>query len=61
MKNTNERKMSMMEKLSTGIAVILIAWIALSYAEIMTKNLNPDPTYSRYNVIASTIYKVGNK
>jgi len=35
--------------------VIFLIWLGLSYIEIISKNLSPNPTYSEYNIIVNIV------
>ena len=38
-------------RLFATLMVALFIWIGLSWFEVISKNLSPDPTYSPYNAI----------
>ena len=35
------------------ISILFLIWCAGSYIEILSKNINPNPTYSKYNIIVN--------
>ena len=37
------------------ISIIIIIWFTGSFIEIITKNVNPNPTYSKANIIVFLI------
>jgi len=44
------RKLSILSVLITALAIALIAWFGFSWLEVISKNLEPNPTYSAYNL-----------
>lgn len=38
------------------ISFVLLAWLLLSYLEIVSKNIFGGATYSDYNIITETLY-----
>ena len=41
-----------------AVSVLFIAWFMLSWFEIISKNLSPNPTYSPYNLFTFIIERV---
>ena len=39
----------LIRNLVIAICLVIIAWFALSYCEVIAKNVNPNPTYNYYN------------
>ena len=47
-------------KLAKTILIVMIIWLALSYAEILSKNVRPNPEYSNMNIIVNYINWLNN-
>lgn len=43
------------------LIIMFVLWMSLCYFEIITKNVRPNPEYSRYNIIVNTINYFANK
>ena len=57
MKRWNAKKFGMnMLKL---MGIMLVAWVMISYFEIITKNVHPDPQYSEYNLLVNLVTILG--
>lgn len=44
--------------LITAVSIIMLGWIILSFVEINVKNVNPNPTYSKFNIIVEFVSSV---
>jgi hypothetical protein len=47
----------MIERVLVVIMLVVFIWVALSYAEVLCKNLTPNPTYCEWNLFEILIDK----
>lgn len=50
-----KRKIPLSDLLIYGTAIILIAWFLISWGEVLSKNLDPNPTYWEGNLFGILI------
>ena len=47
----------MVERVLVVMMLVLLGWFALSYAEVLCKNLTPNPSYCEWNLFEILIDK----
>jgi hypothetical protein len=47
----------MIERVLVVIMLVVFIWVALSYAEVLCKNLTPNPNYCEWNLFEILIDK----
>ena len=48
----------MIERVLVVVMLVVLGWFALSYAEVLCKNLTPNPSYCEWNLFEILIDKL---
>ena len=52
-----KKALKICEVIFYAVIVILLLWVAISYIEVFSKNLSPNPQYSPINLFALLVGK----
>ena len=45
----------LIKRIAAVVTIIFMVWFTISYGEILTKNVRPNPQYSKWNFFTMTI------
>ena len=55
------RTLNVIGKFVTALCIAMAIWFCVSWAEVVSKNLSENPTYSKYNMFCLMLNYDGNR